>query len=201
MLGKAFVGSICFDGNSIEASVHWLDRSLSSQERQYDVFSMRVATGHPFAATLAGYRSSHHEFANFLDWMSSTRDLRWTQITECPTKEPAAMTFEEREGCLPTKSDGEEEDEDDEEEEEEEDDDDRGNEADEGDYSYDASENENENKDKRDGPGAQAGSAGQATTSNRQRTEELGAERRLDLPGAVLNTIWAAIKTLKRKRQ
>ncbi|KAI9812668.1 MAG: hypothetical protein M1826_002790 [Phylliscum demangeonii] len=93
VIGTAFVGSICFDGSSIEASVHWLDESITSVKRPYDLFSLRVATGHPFAVNLAEYRATYKKFANFLDWLSHQRDGRLRRIMQQPEAEPAAIAL------------------------------------------------------------------------------------------------------------
>ncbi|KAI9833876.1 MAG: hypothetical protein M1826_006399 [Phylliscum demangeonii] len=93
VIGTAFVGSICFDGNSIEASVHWLDQSITSVKRPYDLFSLRVATGHPFAVNLAEYQATYQKFANFLDWLSHQRDGRLRRIMLQPEAEPAAIAL------------------------------------------------------------------------------------------------------------
>ncbi len=92
VIGKAFVGSICFDGSAMEASVHWLDHSITSNERKYDVFSLRVATGHPFATTLSEYQATYQRFANFFDWLLDVRSARLTQILTQPESEPTAIT-------------------------------------------------------------------------------------------------------------
>lgn len=91
VIGNAFVGSICFDGNTIEASVHWLDKSISSGTREYDVFSMRVAIGQPFAVTLSEYQATYQKFANFLDWMLDARTARLKRVLQQPEVEPQAI--------------------------------------------------------------------------------------------------------------
>ena len=91
VIGKAFVGSICFDGNAIEASVHWLDHSITSNERKYDVFSLRVATGHPFATTLSEYQATYKRFANLFDWLLDARSARLKQILAQTESEPRAI--------------------------------------------------------------------------------------------------------------
>ena len=91
-MGKAFVGSLCFDGNTLEASVHWLDNSITSDERKYDMFSVRVATGHPFAIDLAEFQATYKKFANFLDWLLEVRNERLQRIMSMPRLEPRAIT-------------------------------------------------------------------------------------------------------------
>ncbi|KAI9884032.1 MAG: hypothetical protein M1823_004196 [Watsoniomyces obsoletus] len=88
VIGNAFVGSIAFDGSSIEASIHWLDKSITSSKRPYDVFSLRVATGHPFAVNLTEFQDCYRKFANFLDWLLAVRVKRLAQIRALPDHEP-----------------------------------------------------------------------------------------------------------------
>lgn len=92
VVGKAFVGSICFDGNIIEASVHWLDdSSIIDGRRRYDVFSLRVAGGLVFATNLREYHETYRKIANFMDWMLSARIARLERIMALPPVEPAAI--------------------------------------------------------------------------------------------------------------
>lgn len=95
VMGKAFVGSICFDGNSIEASVHWLGKSQTSNTRKYDIFSLRVATGNPFAADLEEYQATYKKIANFMDWMVSVRNDRLKEIMKLLTNEPKEIALPE----------------------------------------------------------------------------------------------------------
>ncbi len=88
VIGNAFVGSIAFDGSSMEASVHWLDKPATGRQRPYDVFSLRVATGHPFAVDLAEFQDCYRKFANFLDWLLAVRVARLKQIQKLPDYEP-----------------------------------------------------------------------------------------------------------------
>ncbi|ERF70018.1 hypothetical protein EPUS_03570 [Endocarpon pusillum Z07020] len=106
VVGKAFVGSICFDGNVIEASVHWLAPSVTSSTRKYDTFSMRVATGHPFSLYLSEFRACYQKFANFLDWIRDVQQVRLQDILKLPPSEPENLS-------LPQPDDGLSEDEED----------------------------------------------------------------------------------------
>ncbi|KAL9043943.1 MAG: hypothetical protein Q9214_002888, partial [Letrouitia sp. 1 TL-2023] len=87
VIGRASIGSLCFDGNTLEASVHWLDESNSSVTRKYDMFSLRVGTGHVFAVNLAEFQATYKKFANFLDWLFHVRDKRLQQIMTLPESE------------------------------------------------------------------------------------------------------------------
>ncbi|KAI4160068.1 MAG: hypothetical protein LQ342_006019 [Letrouitia transgressa] len=87
VIGRASIGSLCFDGNTLEASVHWLDESNSSVTRKYDMFSLRVGTGHVFAVDLAEFQATYKKFANFLDWLFHVRDKRLQQIMTLPESE------------------------------------------------------------------------------------------------------------------
>ncbi len=82
------MGSICSDGSSIEASIHWIDHSRTSNNRPYDVFCYRVATGCPHAATLLEFQETYRKFANFLDWMKEVRLARLKEVQEKFSKDP-----------------------------------------------------------------------------------------------------------------
>ena len=93
VIGRASIGSLCFDGNSIEASVHWLEESNSGVTRKYNMFSLRVETGHVFAVNLAGFQATYKKFANFLDWLFDVRDKRLQQIMALPESEFSALAL------------------------------------------------------------------------------------------------------------
>lgn len=97
VIGKAFVGSISFDGTAMEASVHWLDNSVTDVDRQYDVFSFRVATGHPFAVDLAEFQDCYRKFANFIDWLLAVRVERLKKIWAMPERESPEIALPEPE--------------------------------------------------------------------------------------------------------
>lgn len=65
--------------------------------RGYDMFSLRVATGTPFAATLEEYQSSYKKFANFFDWLRDKREDRLKQILRVPEIEPPGISLPEPE--------------------------------------------------------------------------------------------------------
>lgn len=92
VIGRASIGSLCFDGNTLEASVHWLDKSNSSVTRKYDMFSLRVGTGHVFAVNLAEFQATYKKFANFLDWLFHVRDQRLQQILTLPESEFSTLS-------------------------------------------------------------------------------------------------------------
>lgn len=94
--GNAFVGSIAFDGNCIEASVHWLGKSMAPARRRFEVLSMRVATGNPFAADLEEYQQTWKKFANFLDWLAAVRTKRLDRIKALPSSEPMGYPLPDR---------------------------------------------------------------------------------------------------------
>lgn len=91
VIGRASVGSLCFDGNTLEASVHWLDESSTSTERKYDMFSLRIGTGYAFAVDLAEFRATYKKFANFLDWLFEIRDERLRHIMNLPDSDPSTV--------------------------------------------------------------------------------------------------------------
>ena len=104
---------ICFDGTSIEASVHWLEKPRSGMMREYvfsHMFSIRVATGTPFAATLEEYQSTYKKFAIFLNWLRDKGEERLQQILCVPEMEPPGIALPELEDVDPSGSedDGEE---------------------------------------------------------------------------------------------
>lgn len=83
LIAHASVGSICFDGNSIEAAVHWLEPS-QSPEREFDVLCHRVATGHAFAQNLADFTETRKRFRNLLDWLKLGREQRLEAVKRLP---------------------------------------------------------------------------------------------------------------------
>lgn len=88
-LGTASVGSVAFDGNMIEASVHWLDRRPEpAPPDQLTVFSCRVAAGIVFATNLADFQETHRVFANFLDWLRDVRKLRFDRLKKMSYVDP-----------------------------------------------------------------------------------------------------------------
>lgn len=89
-IGEACVGSICFNGDILEASVHWLVK-LTDDDRPYNIHSLRVATGFAFAATLAEHQATYKKFANFLDWMLGVRQDRLELIGKLPKREPEVV--------------------------------------------------------------------------------------------------------------
>ncbi|KAI9788758.1 MAG: hypothetical protein M1816_006615 [Peltula sp. TS41687] len=76
----AYVGSICYDGNAIEASVHWIEPAPVRSGRQFNVHSHRIATGHPFAATYEEFQAVQKKFRNFVDWLKGIRTERLERI-------------------------------------------------------------------------------------------------------------------------
>ena len=86
------------------------EKPRSSMMREYvfsHMFSLHVATGTPFAATLEEYQSTYKKFANFLDWL---RDKGLQQILCVPEMEPPGIALPELEDVDPSGSedDGEE---------------------------------------------------------------------------------------------
>ena len=93
-LDNAHIGSICFDGQMMEASVHWL--ALRPEEDAYavnqvDVLSCRVATGIVAGATVAEIQETHRKFANFLDWIYEEAEARHQTLKRLPKIAPTVI--------------------------------------------------------------------------------------------------------------
>lgn len=205
VIGKSFVGSICFDGNAMEASVHWLGPSVTSGQRKYDVFSMRVATGHPFAIDLPEFQDCYRKFANFLDWLQEVREERLKAILALPVIEPKEIALVE-----PPDEPSEDEDE----EGEDDDDDDAGDEdaGQERDDVEGASQAQTYSSQQMasmtldaptggDGSGdTAAGSSSQAGDANKKRKTGTGNGHRGSIGQAIAETGHKVAKKLKRKK-
>lgn len=83
--GHACIGSLCFDGNAAEASVHWLEPS-SDPDREFDVYCCRVATGHAMAVNLAEFTQTRNRFRNFVDLMKEWREDRFQAVLQLPAQ-------------------------------------------------------------------------------------------------------------------
>lgn len=75
----------------MEAAVHWIDRSVSSVDRDFDVFSYRVAAAIPFATSLVNFQEAFRTFANFSDFL---KDARLGRLTDIQRLLPQSMTPE-----------------------------------------------------------------------------------------------------------
>ncbi|KAI9818014.1 MAG: hypothetical protein M1826_001447 [Phylliscum demangeonii] len=88
-LWHASVGSICFDGNTIEASVHWLEPATSAEEdREFDVYSYRLAAGPAFAVSLEQFQATQKIFRNLMAWLTRRREECLERIKRIPPPVP-----------------------------------------------------------------------------------------------------------------
>lgn len=92
--GVASVGSICFDGNVIEATLHWLEPTADEEEEhEFDVHSFQIANGIAFAATLEEFQHTMRVFRNFFDWLKELRTKRFAAIQALPRKDPKTPRY------------------------------------------------------------------------------------------------------------
>ena len=101
-LDTSSIGSLIYDGNTIEASVHWLalqDDPLSPNE--LELRSCRVLSGLLTPITLPEFQATFSKVMNFLDWMRDVREARFKQIKSLPRIRPVVMPPLEGEEYVP----------------------------------------------------------------------------------------------------